>query len=66
MEAPTLKDNEFHFIPNIFLLQKKITYENQERLSYMRSKMRIKMKLITAKNYENKTLPKIDDERTDM
>lgn len=32
----------------------------------MRSKMRIKMKLITAKNYENKTLPKIDDERTDM
>ena len=41
--------------------QKKITYENQDRLSYMSRHMRLKLPIITAKNYENKTLPKIAD-----
>lgn len=45
---------------------KKITYENQGRMYYMRARMRSKMKIITAKNYQNKTLPKLDDEVTDI
>ncbi len=45
-----MKDNEWHFVPNIFLLQKKITYENQHRLIYLRNKTRIKMRLINVKH----------------
>ena len=63
VEAPSLKDNEWHYVPNIFLIQKKITYENQIRLSYCRSNMRVRRRIITVKNYENKTLPKIEDEK---
>lgn len=56
IEAPSIRDIERHYLPNIYLLTKKVRYLKQERSNIHRSNRRMNMKVITFKHYQNKTL----------
>jgi hypothetical protein len=56
IEAPSIRDIERHYIPNIYLLTKKVKYLKQLRTTTRRSSRRMVMKVITFKHYQNKTL----------
>ena len=61
IEAPNLGEVERHFIPNILLLSKKSKAIVQPRLvNYSRTNRRTKLKLITMRNYLNRTMICID------
>lgn len=56
VEAPAVRDIERHYMPNIYLLTKKLKYVKQERQAARRTSRRMRMKVITFKHYQNKTL----------
>ncbi len=56
VEAPSVRDIERHYMPNIYLLTKKVKYVKQERQAARRTNRRMDMKVITFKHYQNKTL----------
>lgn len=56
IEAPALKDQEHHFIPNTFLLLKKIKSLQQGRTKINRGLRKQKRSVITMKHYRNKTM----------
>lgn len=56
VEAPALVDEAFHFIPNIYILHKKVTHQRQERTRYRRRGSRCTLRLITMKHYRHKTM----------
>ena len=56
LEAPSLSDDTYHYVPNIFLLSKKMTNQKQERSRARRSTIRCPLSIITLRNYQNKTM----------
>jgi hypothetical protein len=65
IEAPSIRDIERHYLPNIYLLLKKVKILKQDRMIGHRSNRKMRMKVITFKHYQNKTLlmiPHINNE----
>lgn len=63
IEAPSIKEQEKHYVPNVFLLLKKIKYETQQRVQAVRSKRRCPCKIVTVHHYQNKTLLMIESNK---
>lgn len=56
IEAPAIKNIENHFIPNTYLLLKKLKHMSQGRGKAPRGFRRQKMYVVTLKHYQNKTM----------
>lgn len=61
VEAPSMMDIEKHYVPNVFFVNKKKKIIVQERVpAQKRSNRRCRIKVITLKNYQYRTMMCID------
>lgn len=67
IEAPTLMDLDKHYVPNIYFIMKKKKTINQERdIGHKRRNRKCRIKVITLKNYQYRTMMCIDLEESSL
>lgn len=67
IEAPSMLDIEKHYVPNIFFVNKRKKTIYQDRVEeYKRRNRRCRLKVITMKNYQFRTMMCIDIEEEEV